>query len=273
MPRLLTLCLALLLAVPALTASASEPVAAADGFDHTYAAWDGILRKHVNSKGMVDYKVLKAAPGELDAFVKAVAEVSAEQVGAWSRDKQVAFYINAYNALTFRTVLDAWPLASIRDIKPDPWENSRWTVAGREVSLNWIEHSKLRGHFGEARVHFVLVCAAIGCPRLPNRAILPATLNAQLDATTAAFFTDPAKNRVDAGGGKVYVSKIMEWYGDDFVGWKGTPSAPELSGRPEKEAATIRLLGKHASEADQAFLAKNGFVVVFNDYDWALNSQ
>jgi hypothetical protein len=254
-------------------ADASEPIASADGFDHTYARWDGVLRKHVSAKGMVDYAGIKAAPNELDAFLASVAEVSAETVGSWTRDQQVAFYINAYNALTFRTIIEAMPVKSIRDISPDPWENSRWSVAGRKVSLNWIEHSKLRGQFGEARVHFVLVCAAMGCPRLPNRAILPTSLGSQLDAATKAFFVDPAKNRIDADGGKVYVSRIMEWYGDDFVTWKGTPSGPPLAGRADKEAATVRMLGKYANDADKEFLAGNAFTVVFNDYDWALNSQ
>jgi len=271
MSRLLSLALLLLsLAAPsAATAGGSSD----SGFDHTHSAWDQILRARVNSKGMVDYAALKKDSAALDGYVTAIANVTAEEVGSWSRDQQVAFYINAYNALTFRTILDAYPLKSIRDISPDPWENSKWTVAGRTVSLNWIEHTKLRGHFGEARVHFVLVCAAIGCPRLPNRAIVPATLESQLNAATKAFFVDPSKNRIDAAGGKVYVSKIMDWYGDDFVGWSGTPSEPALDGRAAKEASAVRVLAKYASDADKAFLAKNAFTVVFNDYDWALNSQ
>jgi len=251
----------------------SEPIAAVDGFDHSYAGWDGILRSQVNSKGMVNYAALKASPGELASFVASVGSVSAEDVGSWSRDQQVAFYINAYNALTFQAIVDAYPTKSIRDIQPDAWENSRWMVAGRTVSLNWIEHSKLRGHFGEMRVHFVLVCAAKGCPRLPDRAIQPGGLSAQLNAAEKAFFADPSKNRVDAAGGKVYLSRILEWYGDDFVGWKGTPAEPALEGRPAKEAAAIQMLSKYVSDADNAFLAKNTFTVVLNDYDWALNAQ
>jgi hypothetical protein len=251
----------------------SDAIASAGGFDHSYALWDGVLRKHVTAKGMVNYKAIQTESEALDIFLAEVAGISAEEVGGWTRERQVAFYINAYNALTFKTILEALPVASIRDIKPDPWEDARWTVAGRSVSLNWLEHTKLRGRFGEARVHFVLVCAAIGCPRLPNRAILPAGLDAQLDAATKAFFVDPGKNRVDVGGDKVYLSRIMEWYGDDFVGWKGTPPGPTLDGRTPKEVSAVRLLGKFVSVEDQDFLAQNAFTVVFNDYDWSLNSQ
>lgn len=263
---------ALIASLLALPAAASEPVASADGFDHGWSTWDQVLRKHVNGKGQVDYAALKG-DARLAEVVQAIAEVPAEVVGAWPRDKQVAFYINAYNALTFQTILEAGIPGSIRDIKPDPWEDSRWTVAGRTVSLNWIEHTRLRGQLDEPRVHFVLVCAAVGCPRLPNRAVLSSSLNSQLDAATKAFFTDPAKNRVDAAGGKVYLSKILEWYGDDFVGWSGTPAEPALDGRAAKEAAAVRLMGRYQSEEDRAFLAKNDFTVVWNDYDWALNKQ
>ena len=251
----------------------SELIASADGFDHAHAVWDGILRAHVDARGMVDYAALKKDSSQLDAYLAEIAGLPAEEVGGWSRSRQIAFYINAYNAITFRAILDAYPLESIRDIKPDPWENSRWSVAGRTVSLNWIEHTKLRGHFGEARVHFVLVCAAMGCPRLLNRAIVATSLESQLDAATEAFFVDPTKNRVDAEGGKVYLSKIMEWYGEDFVEWKGTPPGPGLGGRSAKEAASVRLLGSFVGESDKAFLAENGFSVVYNEYDWALNSQ
>ena len=81
------------------------------------------------------------------------------------------------------------------------------------------------------------------------------------------------KNRVDAEGGKVFLSKIMEWYGEDFIDWKGTPSGPGLDGRSAKEAASIRLLSSFVGESDKAFLAENGFSVVYTEYDWALNSQ
>ena len=263
--------------LPATASSASEPIAAA-GFDHSYATWDAVLRKHVDARGMVDYQAVGSDEG-LARFVADIGAVAPEEVGSWSRDQQVAFYINAYNALTFQTIVNALPIKSIMDIKTrktdphDPWEEAKWRVAGRDVSLNWVEHTKLRANLNEPRVHFVLVCAAKGCPTLPNKAITPDGLDAQLEAYTRAFFVDASKNRVDASGGKVYLSRILEWYGDDFVGWAGTPPTPTLDGRAAKEASSVRLLAKYLSPADREFLARNGFTVVFNEYDWALNRQ
>ncbi len=254
----------------------SEPVAAATGFDHTYATWDAVLRKHVDGEGMVDYGALGSSDG-LARFVADIGAIAPEEVGGWSRDQQVAFYINAYNALTFQTIIDAMPIKSIMDIKSrkkdrhDPWEIARWRVAGRDVSLNWIEHTKLRSGLNEPRVHFVLVCAAKGCPTLPAGAVLPVGLDEQMEGFARAFFNDPSKNRADAAGGKIYLSRILEWYGDDFV--PDTPSVPALTGRAAKEAASLRLLSRYLPPADQEFIAKNSFTVVFNEYDWALNAQ
>ena len=267
-PLLLSLLFVLLLVSPVSAGGA----AASPTFDHKYAGWDGVLRRHVDGGGLVDYTAV-GSDAALDTFIAALGAVSPDDVGAWGRTQQIAFYINAYNALTLKTIVAAGAIKSIRDIKPDPWENSRWTVAGRVVSLNWIEHTKLRGHLAEPRVHFVLVCAAIGCPRLPNRAIVAEGVDEQLDALTKAFCADPAKNRVDIAGGKVHLSRILDWYGDDFVGWKGTPKEPALTEHSPKEAAAVRLLSRSVGDAERAFLARGVFTVVFNEYDWALNRR
>lgn len=246
--------------------------ASAGGFDHGYAGWDSVLRQNVDSRGQVDYGALKASEG-LAAFVASLAQVAPEDISGWSRDRQVAFWINAYNALTFQTILEAGTPASIRDIQPDPWENSRWSVAGRTVSLNWIEHAKLRGQLQEPRVHFVLVCAARGCPTLPARAVQPEKLGAQLESFTRAFLTDPNKNRVDVGAKKVYLSRILEWYGSDFQGAKGTPELAGVADLGEREAAVIRYLARHVGDAERAMLDAGGFTIVYNEYDWGLNKQ
>ena len=254
-----------------------ERVAAA-GFDHGYATWDAVLRAHVDAKGMVNYAALGADAG-LAKFVADLGAVAPEDVGGWSHDQQVAFYINAYNALTFQTIVDALPIKSIMDIKSratdphDPWETTKWRLAGRDVSLNWIEHTKLRANLNEPRVHFVLVCAAKGCPTLPGRAVLPLGLDEQLERFTAAFFTDGSKNSVEAGAGRIHMSRILDWYGDDFVAWSRTPTKPALDGHAAKEAAIVRLMSSHVSADDQTFIAAGRFTVVFNDYDWALNAQ
>ncbi len=223
-------------------------------FDHSYTAWDGILRAHVRRDGMVDYKGLRSNAA-VKTFLDSVAGVSSEEVASWSRAQKLAFYCNAYNAYTFQTILDAWPVNSIRDIKPDAWDNARWKVAGQSMSLNDIEHKQLRGKMKEYRVHFVLVCAARSCPVLPDKAIVPEGVDSQLERYAQAFFTDTSRNRVDQAAGKVYLSKLMDWYGGDFNG------------------APATYMAKYVDEASRAFLEAGQFTVEFNEYDWSLNKQ
>ncbi len=263
MIRLLSCCFLLLLATP---------LQAADGFDHSYADWDATLRRSVDAKGLVDYGSLKAQPA-FARFVDSLANVSPEDVASWSRERQVAFWINAYNALTFQTILEAGIPDSIRSIQPDPWEDARWSVAGRSVSLNWMEHTRLREQLKEPRVHFVLVCAAKSCPVLPNRAVLPEGLDAQLERFARAFFQDAARNRIDRAAKTVHLSRILDWYGSDFEGAADLPAIGGLEQLSPKEAAVIRTMARYLSDADRALLGQGGISVVYNEYDWSLNRR
>ena len=157
------------------TAGAGETVSASRGsFDHSYADWDAVLRSTV-SKGRVDYDA-KSSRRALSRFISSLGDVSAEELVGWTRNQQLAFYVNAYNALTFQTIIEAQPVASIRDIEPNAWEAVRWKVAGRMMSLDEIEHKKLRRDLKEPRIHFVVVCAARSCPFV-QRPIIPLCAN------------------------------------------------------------------------------------------------
>jgi hypothetical protein len=251
-------------------AALAGKVAASD-FDHSYEGWDGLLRSVV-SGGLVDYAAV-ARDARLERFISRLAAVDPEAVVAWSRPQQVAFYINAYNALTLQTIVDAMPLKSIRDIKPNAWDNARWTVAGRTISLDTIEHKRLRKDLKEPRVHFVLVCAARSCPELPARAILPAKLDEQLDGAARTFFGDPTKNRINQAGARLELSPILHWFGKDFVDWGAQAKLPVAGERSVAELAAIRTLAAYVSAKDREFLASGSFEVVYNEYDWGLNGR
>lgn len=111
---------------------------------------------------------------------------------ALGRDEKLAFLINAYNAFTLRLILDHRPLASIRDIpSSERWDAVRWVLAGRTVSLNQIEHELIRPNFAEPRIHFALVCAAVGCPPLRTEAYTGAELEEQLTDQSRYVHTHP----------------------------------------------------------------------------------
>ncbi len=160
---MLTLCLA--------HALAGEGAA----FDH--GAFDALLGAHVSASG-VDYGGLAGQRAALDAYVGTLPGVELDGFG---RSEQMAFWINAYNALTLTLILDNYPLASIRDLDDgNPWEAHSWTVAGRSVTLNAIEHEILRP-MGDPRIHAAVNCASKGCPPLASDAFTGAGLGAQLD--------------------------------------------------------------------------------------------
>ena len=262
--NLLGLCAALVLLLPASARSSS--------FDHSYTGYEALLRAHVDDEGLVSYAALRK-DGRLATFIKKVAEVSAEEVSEWTRSQQIAFFVNVYNALTLQTIVEAPGVSSIREIKPDPWQNDRWQVAGRRVSLHYLEHTRLRRQLREARVHFVLVCAARGCPKLPRRALRADKLSEQLDSYARVFVRDTMHNRIDRTGRKIYLSKLFHWYGNDFEAPVGQGIPAALAAMTGKEGSVVRYLYPLLKQADQAFLEDGKFEVVYSEYDWSLNRR
>lgn len=240
------------------------------GFDHGYAAWSQVLARHVGPDGLVDYQGLRSDPG-LAAFLGRLASVTPEEVAGFSRDQEVAFYVNAFNAISLQTVQGLLPMESLRDVLPDVSESARHVVGGRRMSLHEIEHKKLRRDLREPMAIFVLSCGARGCPALADRAITADGLSTQLDRAAAAFLSNPTRNRIDRAAGRVHLSLLLDWYGSDFERIPG-PEMGELPGLDDKERALVRLLARHAGEEDRQFLLRGSFSIVFGDFDWRPNA-
>ena len=213
-------------------------------FDHTHERWNEVLEARVRRDG-VEYAELKKDPAKLDEYLASLETVMPEDFAAWSVSQRHAFWINAYNAYTIRRVVEVYPIESPKDVvdeeKRDFWDQPFVPLgrlfpeaADRKLSLNEIENRILRPNFKDARVHAALNCASRGCPPLSGEAFVPERLEKQLDARVAAWLADPARTRYDRDNKKLQVSKIFEWYRDDFVregnslkGWIG-PRAPEV---------------------------------------------
>lgn len=237
-------------------------VASALAFDHTHAAYQQVLSGFVRS-GNVNYAGLKANPVALDTYLAAVA--AADATGMSAAQKK-AFYINVYNALTLDLIADSYPLASILDLDGGKvWDTRRFRVAGQERTLNYIEHQILRP-LGDPRIHAALNCASKGCPPLSATVFLADTLDAQLDAVARAW----AASTVIAGG-TVTISRIFDWFGEDFLPTYGSArrDIPNLDGKAE---AAINFIASYSSDK-ATFLNAGGYTVVYADYDWRLNQQ
>ncbi|HXZ49274.1 MAG TPA: DUF547 domain-containing protein [Usitatibacter sp.] len=253
---------------------AAAPLPAA-AFDHTYAAWNALLAKHVRyiANGVasrVDYAGMARDRAQLKAVLADDEKVTRGDFDGWSKPQQEAFLVNAYNAFTIEKILTRYPdIRSIRDFGTffgNPWKDRFFTLFGEPMNLDGIEHGMLRkvGVYDEPRVHVAVVCASVGCPMLRNEAYVADRLDAQLEDAMRRFLSDRTRNRYDPASGRLEVSKIFDWYGKDFEhGWHGYTSvkaalakyADLLADRPQ-DRERVR-----AQQAEVAFL----------DYDWSLN--
>lgn len=251
--------------------------------DFSYDSYAAVLREHVDDRGMVSYAALKDDPAELNRFVRALAAVKPETYQSWDEPAKIAFWINAYNALTLKAIIDhypikaglisglAYPANSIRQI-PGVWDKLQFLVMGQKMTLNQIEHETLRAKFNEPRIHVALVCAALGCPQLRNEPFIGERLDEQLSDQSRGFVTDASKFRIDRDAGKVYLSSIFKWFGGDFVKTY-KPESGFASGGSDAEKAVLHFAAGHLPAQDADYLRTGNYAVEYLDYDWSLNEQ
>lgn len=251
------------------------PTAHAQSFDHTHAAWTALLRKHVRllrggQATQVHYAGFAADRASLKAYLDSLSAVPAAAFAAWSKAERQAFLTNAYNAFTVELILTRHPdLKSIKDLGSllsNPWKPKWIALLGTKVSLDDIEHAMLRkrGDYDDPRVHFAVNCASIGCPALREEAFVASRLDAQMDEQTLRFMSDRTRNRYNVQRGRLELSKIFDWYGEDFrLGHRGIASLPAFAARYADQLAD--------APADRDRIRGGGVDIAFLDYDWALN--
>jgi hypothetical protein len=201
---------------------------------------------------LVDYRAVKQAP----EYRRALDDLgSASAAGLRTEAERLAFWINAYNLLAIKAVVDQYPTRSIRDggsLLSPIWKRKVGVAAGREVSLDDVEHGILRREFAEPRIHLAIVCASLSCPDLRPQPYEAARLDAQLDDQAVAFVRNPTKGVARGADGAVRVSAIFKWFAEDFRAGGGVP----------------RFIARRADPAVAAVLGESfGYL----DYDWSLN--
>ena len=249
------------------------------GFDHSHAAWDALLRRHVKligdgpgraSASQVDYKGVAQERAALAAYLQSLSAVTPAQYAGWTKPQQYAFLANAYNAFTLEKILTRYPnLKSIQDfgsVIGNPWKDRFFKLLGKQQHLDGIEHEMMRapGAFNDPRVHVAVNCASVGCPMLNNRALTPDKIDAQLDELFLRFMSDRSRNRYNAQTKTVELSRIFDWYGKDFdKGHKGFSSVNDVVAKYADQLAD--------APDDRAQLRSGKVPVRFLEYDWSLN--
>ncbi len=233
-----------------------------DRIDHS--AWDSLLRKYVDANGMVNYKALKASGSDVQALNQYLKQLSVAGVTApASTDATLAFWINAYNAVTVHGILREYPTTSIRNHTAKLWGYNIWKdlqlyVGGKPYSLEQIEHEVLR-KMGEPRIHFAIVCASIGCPRLLNEAYVADRAEQQLELNAKDFFARTQNFQYDVAQRRMQLSAILNWFGEDF----GSNQAAVLQ----------RIAPWLPSDAARDAALQNAVSVSYLDYNWKLNGK
>ncbi|MDZ4726127.1 MAG: DUF547 domain-containing protein [Leptospira sp.] len=234
----------------------------AQSFDHKHLVWDSLLKKYVNGSGLVNYKGFKKDEDSLNQYLQSLSQVTEENYSQFSKNQKLAFLINAYNAFTIRLILDHYPIKSIGDIgspisllnlaRGTPWKKEFFILLGKTRNLDWIEHQKLRKDFTEPRIHFAIVCASLGCPILKMDSYKDTILESQLLSAKLGFLKDTSKNSYDKDKNILRLSKIFDWFKEDFV----------------KQDTLIHFVQEGFSDPIKA-----DTLIEYNDYSWKLNEQ
>jgi len=231
-----------------------------DAIDH--AVWDALLQKHVDSQGRVNYSAWQQSQTDVAALDRYLQELSRADAGLRaSRNGSVAYWINAYNAVTIKGILREYPTSSIRNHTAklygyNIWHDLLLVVGDSTISLNDIEHNVLR-KTGEPRIHFAIVCASHSCPRLLNSAYTSAKLDEQLTTNTRNFFANQENFRYT--NGTFYLSSILKWFAADFGG---------------TQAEQLRAISPYLPDRNsQAAAASGSGRISYLKYDWSLNDQ
>ena len=222
----------------------SEPVIATiqEAFNHS--AWNDLLQKHVSNQGNVNYKGFKTEHTALKNYIQSLSKNTPTQT--WTKAEKLAYWINAYNALTIDLIVKHYPLKSIKDID-SPWEQRLWKLGDKSYNLEDIEHKILR-KMNEPRIHFGIVCASVSCPKLQNTAFEASKLEEQLTIATKEFLADSTKNNLS--NNNIKISKIFKWFSSDF----------------KENGSLVDFINKYSEIVISQNASKS-----YKDYNWNLN--
>ncbi len=256
----------------------------AEEFDHSI--WNDLLQNHVfvirhGQASRVDYDGLLFKQTELNSYLSKLSDIPMNTFSSWNKSEQLAFLINAYNAYTVQLILTRYPdLDSIKDIGflffGNPWKKEFIPLLGETRSLDNIEHKLIRGsrQYNEPRIHFAVNCASVGCPALRNTAYTGEKLEEQLEAATQGFLADRTRNRYNTKKTRLEVSKIFDWYREDFEqGWKGWHSLRQFFAHYAADLKDIPKVTPKIELKTKKLQIKNNIKIKFLDYDWTLNRK
>lgn len=257
------------------------PVTAQETSPFDYEPYESVLSQFVNERGFVDYDALDANAQQLNLFIDTLGKLSRPAFEIWDDEEKKAFWINAYNAITLKKIIDNYPIQSVffksimypknsvRQISGF-WDVKTTPVMGEPMTLDHIENNILRVRFKDPRIHFALVCGAASCPPLRQEPYVASRLDIQLDDQVKRFLNREENLRVDEQKKIVYLSSIFKWYDDDFTEKYKPENNP--TGYRDDRYAVLSFIKQYKPDIIGQVLEQE-YKIYFTDYDWSLNNQ
>lgn len=213
--------------------------------------WDVLTRKHINADGKVNYAGFLSDKKQLEQYLNQLKEMHSE-LTSWNKRKQLAYWINMYNTVTVKLIIDNYPVSSITELKGGkPWDTPLIELSGTSYTLNVIENKIIRPKFKDPRIHFAVNCAAKSCPKIMNKAWNEHNLERALTTQTKAFLANKEQNTLQEND--IIISKIFDWYKADFGA---------------SNQGIIEFINTYSNKEIDL-----NATVSFNEYDWSLNSK
>lgn len=214
--------------------------------DKFFVEANQFLKEHVKN-GYINYQAIHEDPAALNNLTDKISKINPDQL---SGDSEKAFLINAYNILVIKQIISHYPVQSPMAVEGF-FNNIKHQVGTKKVTLDELEKGILLKKYPDSRVHFAVVCAAKGCPKIPDFAFQPQQLDQQLQKVTSSALSDPEFIRVDEEKGRAYLSKIFEWYAQDFT---------------KENASLVSYINQFRDKK-----IPESYKVRFYEYDWSLN--
>ncbi|MBD3321270.1 MAG: DUF547 domain-containing protein [Chitinivibrionales bacterium] len=247
-----------------------------------YGKYSAVFYAATSIQGMVDYEWLKENPSQLNAFVHDIASLDKNRYESWSGNDKIAFYINVFNALCIKIIVDNYPIEgglfksliypkkSIMQIS-GAFNKIEFTVIGEAVTLEFIRDSILIGQFNEPRVHCTLSYGARGGPSLPGRPYEGEDLDVMFRFAAKEIVNDSSMFLVDRNKKKVYISELFLWHEDDFVPDFSTDTL--FAHLEPAQGAVMNFFHSITIDPNKQFLKENTFKIEYIDFDWRLNDK
>lgn len=255
------------------------PALASAAFDHTHSRWTLVLQQVVQD-GRIDYVQLVRDPTGIEQYVKELGKIGKKEFEAFSSNEKIAYWLNLYNAQTVLAITRNYPVVpkdpnplypknSIRQI-PGIWTKMRFRTALGMATLNMIEAQYIKG-FRDPRLMFLMVNGTRSGPKIMDQAVHPERIEAQMNEAVRNFVLDAGNVRADPNTKTMFLSKVFQWKGKQFVPM--FYKTGHFRHRTKTEIAILAFLNEYGGMMEKMMILRDDFVIRYLEYDWSLNER